>query len=241
MTAHVVDVEQGAVWPPLDTSQNQIVLAVGKKGFGKSDAVRVLHGWWPDVDKLTIDVNGDADPGADAQKLTDPLPSKMPERTDKDRPLNLHYIANPKSATYRDDLDRAVGLALFPKERRTLLWIDEIGEVTQTNKTPPNLRLLLQQSRHYHASALMCGPRPVMIDRLCVAQADRILMFFTPLKDDREYIADHAGIDRRLLEAAHDEVRRRGKFWHLMYIADEPEELYLCPPMPAEWRDITPA
>ena len=237
----MIGVEAGAVFPPLDTNRNQIVLAVGRKGSGKSEAVRMFYGWWPDVDKLVIDVNHDADPGPEAKRITDPLPSRLPERDNPKVPLNLHYVADPKSATYRDDLDRAVGLALFPRDRRTVLWVDEIGEVTQTNRTPPNLRQLLMQSRHYSASVLMAGPRPRHIDRLCVAQADRILIFNLPLRDDREYIADNACIDRRALEAAHDEARRRGRHWFVMWLADEPDELYLCPPLPEDWRDITPA
>jgi hypothetical protein len=239
--AYDVEVLAGAPFPPLDTSKNQLVLFVGRKGTGKSKAARMFYGWWPNIDKVCIDVAGDADPGEDARRITDPLPKMMPARSEKDAPINLHYVADQRSPTYRDDLDRAVGIALLPRDRRSLLWIDEIGEVTQTNRTPPNLRTLLMQSRHFSASVLMCGPRPRNIDRLCVAQADRILIFNVPLRDDREYIADNAGIDRGDLEAAHEAARSIGPHAFVMWLADEPEQLYLCPPLPAEWLDITQA
>lgn len=221
-------------WPPLDTSRNQLVLCVGRKGSGKSVFARALFRHWPDVDKVTIDVNGDAEPGEDATKITTEPPAKLPARREPDEPLNLHYIANPASPTYRDDLDRAIRLALFPQDRPTLLWVDEIGEVTQANHTPPHLRVLLQQSRHYHASALMCGPRPVDIDKLCIAQADRVVVFDVPQQSDRKRIAECIGWPLADFEDAFLELKRAPKFSFLMYVAEE-HALYLCPPLPTAW------
>lgn len=224
-------------WPPIDVDRNQIILAVGRKGSGKSEAARALYGWWPNADRLTIDVNGDANPGPEARRIAGEPPGKMPPREHPDQPLNLHYVANPARPTYRDDLDRALRMALFPRERRTLTWVDEIGEVTQVNKTPPHLRTLLQQGRHYHASAILCGPRPVAIDPLCLQQADRVLIFDLPNPADRRRVAETIGwppgeLDDRVLE-----LRRRGDYWFLMYDAAG-HELYTCPPLPESWRRV---
>lgn len=222
-------------WPPIDTSSNQVVLCVGRKGSGKSEAARMLYRHWPGADRIVIDTHGDAHPGAGARRLTGEPPAKLPARGDDGKPLNLHYVANPTSATYRDDLDRAVRMALFPRDRRTLLWIDEIGEVTQTNRTPPHLRLALQQGRHYSCSTLMCGPRPIAIDPLCLQQADRVLVYDLPNPADRRRVAETIGWPPGEFDEACRTVRRRGKFWFLTYVAGE-HQLYLCPPLPEEWR-----
>lgn len=224
-------------WPQIETDANQIIVAVGRKGSGKSAAARMLYAHWPHADRIVIDVNGDADPGEDARKLTGDPPSRLPARGDDGHPLNLWYVADPTRPTYRDDLDRAIRLALYPRERRTVLWVDEIGEVTQSNRTPPHLRTLLQQSRHFNASAILCGPRPVNIDPLCIAQADRVLIFDLPNPRDRDRVASVIGWPPAAFEDACREIRRQGRFWFLMYVAAE-HELYLCPPLPRDWLTI---
>lgn len=226
-------------WPQVDLEKNQIIACVGRKGSGKSKAASMFYAHWPDTDRIVIDVNGDAEPGPDAKRINGDPPTKLPERGEHGEPVNLWYVANPASASYRDDLDRAIRLALLPRDRRTLLWVDEIGEVTQANRTPPNLRTLLQQSRHYNASALLCGPRPINIDPLCIQQADRVLVFDLPNPRDRQRVADTIGWPPAAFDEACLEVRRQGKFWFLQYVAEE-HELYLCPPLPQEWLDISP-
>jgi len=214
----------------LDANKSSLVLLVGRKGEGKSVIARNLYRSYP-YDKLAIDVNGDADPGPDAEPLRPPLPWSFPVDQDG-RPRNLHYRADPKSATYRDDLDRAIGLALFPQDRRSMVWLDEIGEVTTGNTTPPHLRLLLMQSRHHGpASALMCGPRPMNIDPLCVSQADRIYIFDLPNPADRQRLAENMGYPPARLNAELEETLRRGRFWHLVYDA-ETHTMYRMPPVP---------
>ncbi len=224
-------------WPEIDTSANQFLTFFGRKGSGKSVAARTFHRHWPDVDKITIDVNGDAGPGEDAERIMGEPPKKMPERKDDGLPLNLHYVADPQRDTYRDDLDRAVGMALFPRGRRTLLWSDEVGELTPPGKTGPNTRTLLMQSRHFHASALACGPRPINIDPLWIAQADRVFIFDLPNEADRERVHTTIGWPRKSFEAAYLEVRRlnaQQPFHFIQYVAGE-HQLYVCPPLPSDW------
>lgn len=214
----------------LDANDSSLILLVGRKKSGKSVIARNLYASYP-YDKLAIDVNGDAEPGDDAEPLRAPLPLQFPADQDG-RPRNLHYRADPRSATYRDDLDRAIGLVLFPQERRAMVWLDEIGEVTTGNTTPPNLRLLLMQSRHHGpASALMCGPRPMNIDPLAVSQADRIYIFDLPNPADRQRLAENMGYPAARLNAELEETLRRGRFWHLLYDA-ETHRMFRMPPVP---------
>jgi len=217
-------------FPPIDPLRNQLLLILGRKGTGKSVFARELFRGWPNVDKLVIDPTGDADPGADLDPVTvTNLPGQLPAR-ESGRPVVLRYVANPASPTYADDLDRAVGLALFPKGRRTLLWVDEAAEVFPAGRSGPHARVLLAQSRHWHTSALLATPRPINIDPLALSQADRVVMYDVPHPRDRERLAATLGLEPRALTGILDETRERGPHWFTMYVAEE-HHLYRCPPL----------
>jgi hypothetical protein len=221
-------------FPPLDPDRNQIVLCVGRKGSGKSVAGRELFRAWPNVDRLVIDPTGDADPGADLDPVTlrtlPPVGQGLPARKNG-LPGVWRFIADPRKPTYHDDLDNAVGLALYPKHRRTLLWVDEAGEVFPAGRTGPHGRTLLHQSRHWQASAVLCCPRPMHIDPLCLAQADRVLIWDVPQPADRDRLAGAIGWPARRLATELDLMRTAPAHSFLMYVAAE-HTLYRCPPMP---------
>lgn len=219
-------------FPQLNPDLNQIILVVGRKGSGKSVNARELFRAWPYIDKFVIDPTGDADPGDDLGTVTvTTLPAALPVGKKPGQFTVTRYVANPGSPTYREDLDNAVGLALFPKDRRVLLWVDEAGEVFPANRTGPHARTLLQQSRHWYASVILCCPRPINIDPLCLAQADRVVIYDLPHPRDRERIAAAIGIEPKVLAAALDETRARGPHWYLLYDARE-HALYRLPPLP---------
>lgn len=220
-------------FPVLDPELNQLLLVVGRKGSGKSVFARETFRAWPYIDKLVIDPTGDADPGADLKPLVwrgEP-PARLPKAPGKGQFVVARWVADPGRPTYREDLDRALGLALFPKDRRVLVWVDEAGEVFPAGRTGPNGRTLLQQSRHWYVSVLMCCPRPINIDPLCLAQADRVVIYDLPHPRDRERVAAAIGIEPRILNAELDATRARGAHWYLMYDA-RAHELYRCPPLP---------
>lgn len=219
-------------WPPIDPTKNQIITIIGKKGSGKSVAARHLFRSWPGSDRVVLDVSGDADPG------TDMSPIKLPHDATRLPPLDPHrgpqvyrLIPDTRSATFHDDLDRAIGLGLYPKDRPVLIWIDENGEVLQAGKVGPHGRTGLHQGRHYKLSMLLCSPRAMGIDPLCIAQSDRVLMYDVPQPDDRKRIAANIGVPPAVLTRELNETKRRGPYWFLMYVADE-DRLYRCPPLP---------
>lgn len=219
-------------FPAIDPDRNQLILAVGRKGSGKSGWAREVFRNWPGIDKWVIDPHGDADPGDDIGTVTVPkLPLELPLPKKKGEHTVTRWVADPGVASYREDLDRAVGLALRPRERRTLTWIDEGGEVFPSGRTGLNARVLLQQGRHYYASAIICCPRPVTIDPLVLAQADRVVMFDVPNPADVERMADTIGLARRELLATMNETKARGPYWYTMYVTEE-NALYRCPPIP---------
>lgn len=229
-------------WPPIDPGRNQVILIVGRKGSGKSVAARTLFRSWPGADRVVIDVTGDADPGADLHpvKLGNPVPSRLPAYDKDAGPQVYRWIADPHSATYRDDLDAALALGLWPSDRHVVMWVDEAGEVFKVNQVGPHGRTSLHQGRHHHLSLLLACPRAVGIDPLCLAQADRVLMYDVPNPKDRERLAEALGIPPKTLHQELNATRkphtvdgrpRGGEHWYLMYVADE-HQLYRCPPLP---------
>lgn len=234
-------------FPPVDPTKNQIILCVGRKGSGKSQWAREAFRHWPAVDRLVIDPTGDADPGSprragqpasfrddlNTQMITGSLPSQMPPRqrvNGQEVPGVYRWIVNPLSPTVKEDRDRAVALGLFPKERRTLLWIDEASKILPAGATGPYGNLLLEQSRHFHASVLICCPRPMNIDVLCLSQADRVIMFDVPGSADRKRLSETLGWPHENLVTLLNEVRKLD-YHYLMYMASE-HRMYICPPIP---------
>lgn len=243
-------------YPKVDPTRNQILLFVGRKGSGKSAAAREYFRDWGGADRFVIDPTGDADPGSPRQAWQpsryaddlgtvrlNQLPASLPERPMHDGkrvPGVWRWVANPASPTYADDLDRAVGLSLFPKGRRTVTWIDEAADVFPSSGMGPHARTALAQSRHWHASYLICCPRPMTISPLVLQQADRVLMFDVPGVADRQRLAETLGWPLKVaggnvapgndLTSLLNEVRRL-PFHYLMFDAAS-YKMYLCPPLP---------
>ena len=222
-------------FPPIDPSaDSQIILAVGRKGSGKSESARTFFRSWPGIDRLVVDITGDADPGDDLNPvILRELPTRLPPRPPDERhtPRTFRWIADPTAPTFLDDVDRAIGLGLYPKDQQILLWIDEAGEVFKAGQVGPNGRTALHQNRHFKVPMLLCCPRPKGIDPLCVSQADRVLIYDLPHPLDRARISENIGIPPRVLDRELDETRRRGPHWFTMYVAAE-HQLYRCPPLP---------
>lgn len=227
------EAEEVVPFPRIDPDKNQIITVLGRKGSGKSVFARETFLAWPGVDKLVIDPTGDADPGPGATTVR-ALPASLPTAPRRGEHTVTRWIADPASPTYRKDLDRALELAIYPKERRVLVWVDEAGEVFpsgSTGATGPAGRTLLQQSRHWYTSLILCAPRPINMDPLTIGQADRVVLYDLPHPRDRARVAETIGVPPRELNQLLDELRALGKYWFLMYIA-ETHELVLCPPLP---------
>lgn len=219
----------------LDPSRSTIVFLVGGKGTGKSHAASSLYRAWP-RDKLTVDITGDARVGEDAERIREPERS-FPVQHDLEGPhyRNLVYRADPGSATFGDDIDRAVGMVLRPSNRPCLLWVDEMGAcfpVAQRTRAP-NMTRALMASRHYGpASLLMCSPRVKNVDPLALQQSDYVYIFAKVNPRDLDLLAQEVGVPTRELEDAYRRNRERGEHAFLLWCARE-GTLLDCPPLPA--------
>jgi len=180
----------------LDPERPSILTAWGRKRSGKSALNRVVFQSWP-YDSIVIDVNGNADPGPHAEKITAPLPTSFPEHIptlgEERRARTLHFRAHPGDPKYREQLDQAVGLALYPQRKRTCLWAGEVGELQPHGRPGPHMRTALMQNRHYNTTLLFDGPRPVNVDPLTLHQSDLVAVFDLPNPRDRERIAESIG------------------------------------------------
>jgi hypothetical protein len=219
----------------LDPARSTFILVVGRKGSGKSELAHLFFRQYP-YDRLVIDPTHDVkleeSPEDKVTVIDDPLPVRFPSPVDGER-ITLHYKPDMGSLTVDDDTDRAVGLAFT--HRRTLLWIDEIGEVARIHQTQPYMRRSLNYGRHRDLSLLMCGPRPINIDPLCVSQADYVYIFEMPNPRDRDRIAEGIGWDPKAFTAAVHELT--GTHAYLRYNArakEHEDRLVEFPPLPAK-------
>jgi hypothetical protein len=230
----------------LNDGKPKIISVWGRAGSGKSVFNRRLYHSWAG-DKLAIDVNGNAEPGEDAERISrDEISSRWPQQPlelgERRRPRNLWFRADPGSATYVDDLDRAVGMTLFPQDRPTMLWAGECGEMMPNGKTGPHMRRLLQQNRHHRVTALLDGPRPVYVNPLVLSQSAFVAIYHLPNPNDRKRVAESIGYPARRLEVEHEETQRRNAaakkkgephFWFLFWHRDG-HQMYRMAPLPVE-------
>lgn len=216
----------------LDPRRSHFITIVGRKGSGKSLLARMFWLSYP-YDRLVIDPTGDVDPGdPETQLLTSPLPARWPapqlDEDAKPKRTSLRFVPDMGAPTHIDDMDRAVGLAHWHPARRALLWIDEVGTLTRPSFTPPHFSRALHQGRHQRLTLLSCGPRPVNIDPLVLAQADYVAVFDLPNPNDRRRVADSCGIDPREFDAWHGQLAEHGFLW----FDQRAHELVLCDPIP---------
>lgn len=223
MADRVVDLPEG----PL-----QIVI-FGRKGQGKTELAWLLWDSAPG-DRLVIDVNNDVlkNHPEDQPKPVDMLTggSSWPahlQDDDEDR-LSLRYVPDHavSEKSYREDLDRAVGMAF--SHQGTLLWVDEIGEVAPSGQVGPHTRKALHMGRHQALTIITTSPRPRKVDPLVLAQADVVYLFDLPNPDDQKWVADAIGWDRTEL---HDEIAALGDHCFLRYVAHD-HELSVWPALP---------
>jgi hypothetical protein len=210
----------------LDPDRSTFITVFGKKGEGKSVLARRMWDTWPH-DQCCIDINADAlDAGDVDHTYTGEVPDFWPAPRREDEPVRIRYVPELRSSTYQDDLDRAVGLAL--KRPHSLLWVDEVGVLSRANRTGPHTRRLLHHGRHLKISSLCCGPRPIDIDPLVIAQSDVVYVFKLPNPADRRRVADVCGVDPKTMD---DAVHALGPHEYLRF---DGNELVHFPPLPME-------
>ncbi len=195
----------------IDPRKATHVTIVGRKGSGKSVLAQRFWDSYP-YDRLCVDPTGDVDPhDPKAEQITAPVPARWPKMPGSEQRSTLVFKADPGTDTYIDDMDRAAGLAFV--HGNCLLWVDEVGELTNANKTPPFMRRVLHQSRHRRLSTLFCGPRPIDINPLVISQADFLGVFHLPNPADRKRIADNIGLELDEVEEAHSMLVEHGYLW----------------------------
>lgn len=93
------------------------------------------------------------------------------------------------------------------------VWCDEAGFVHPAQGSTRWPRLFLTQGRKRELGHIACETRPRGIAVNLVAQAAHVFVFDTPVRRDREYLADNMGLERDRFEAAHAALPEHG-FMH---------------------------
>jgi hypothetical protein len=222
----------------IDPDKGAHVVAVGRKGSGKSHLARRLFDSYP-YDALVLDITGDLwrdftadgtkdDPTIKLVKLTSPLPVRLPEPDEEGRKQIFLLAPDMGAPDALDEVDRAIGLAL--RRGRMLLWMDEVGIISPVGRTGPNMKRYLHHGRHHQMTGLACGPRPMDIDPLQVSQADHAFTFELNNPADRRRVADNIGWDPKDFDTA---VHDLGKY-EFLHWSSETNELLHMPPLPNE-------
>lgn len=227
----------------LDPQQGIIATFIGKKRSGKSVMALWFFMNYPG-DRLVIDVAGDDGPyGPDVITLegtVETLPRKWPRylRRYNDNghplPMTLRYVPDAGSATFLEDIDCVVGMAIehdgMSKGRPgCAILIHEAGVVAEVHKTKRNIRRLLMHNRHKTGpktggpkTVLLCMPRTKTVDTLCTQQADLVYVFELMGAEDRKRIAENIGWN---VQEFHDAVEDLGPHEYLLFDSnmDKPE------------------
>lgn len=240
MTSYPLEDERGRpVETLLDPRKPHFLTIIGAKGTGKSVLGTHIFDTYPG-DRLAIDPTHDLRVANVTETINatrgDELPSRFPERDDPDdpRPVVIRYIPDFGAPTYRDELDAAVGLAMT--HRNTCCLIDEIGELTSANFTPPNMRRALQQGRHYGLTLIMCGPRAIDINPLVLHQADYVYVFRLPHPRDRERVAANCFVDQTVLDDALAQLPQHAYLRIEPGAQDDEDRIIEFPPLPVRRR-----
>lgn len=233
---------------PVNPDKGVYVFASGRKGSGKSVICRSWFDAYP-YDRIVIDVTHDLHDdlkrdGVEFEELKDGdmLPARLPasKRGQPDyKPKTWVYRPDGGAKTAIDDMDRVVGLGI--NRGPTLIWIDEFGEISTGNRTPPNVRRILHHGRHSQITLLLACPRPMDIDPLAISQADLVYTFRTAVPDDRDRVAKNIGWDPADFSRINAQLAAPpyGKYWHTKYDQGA-DELWIMPPLPQRRRGQRP-
>lgn len=219
--------------PDPDPRKSVQIFVCGKKGWGKTELAYHLFDGYP-FDRLAIDINGDLKMPEDTLFLEHPLPSRWPgdlyrEHFGPKKRQTLCFRPDAGDAEYRDDIDRAVGLAFA--HGKTALLVEEAHEAAPQNQTPPHMRRALRHGRHRDLTLILDTPRPMTIDPLCISQADYVYSFKLSNPADRKRVADNIDWDPKDFDAAIAELKKH-EFLRFDHAEDE---LAHYPPLPAHY------
>lgn len=217
----------------LDPYKTVQVAVFGRKGSGKTELAFRIFDTYP-FDRVAIDPNGDLKMPEDTVDLELPIPSRWPgeqvakAQGDRAKRQTLYFVPDFHEATYRDDMDRVLGMAY--SHGQCCVFFDEVHEGAPANGTPPHMRRDLRQGRHRKQTLIFATPRPMTIDPLVISNADRVYIFDLPSPADRKRVADNIGVTPATMDAG---IAALGEFEYLRFIAAT-KELTHHDPLPAD-------
>lgn len=173
----------------------QFVLVIGRKGTGKSHALRGYGSSWP-YDAIVVDPTKDLDPG---NAWTRPWPGgdTWPEYDENDEVPHRRYRITPDrlhDPEHRAKVDKVIELA-HENPEPTMIMIDEGRYLFASDeKILPGSDVVQNEGRHGQDFLFVANPRIVGIRPVIRHQADILMVFDIPDGEDVKVIAGIAGM-----------------------------------------------
>ena len=171
------------------------VACVGRKGSGKSEFLRTYARSWP-YDALIVDPTKDLDP---EHRFTRPWPGHAgwpaPAEDDPIDHRRFRLAPDRLKEGHREEVDAAV-LACHQYPEPTLVLVDEARYLLASDeKLLRGTDVVLNEGRHGPTFVFVANPRAIGMRPLFLHQADWIVVFDLPNRDDVERVAEHGDID----------------------------------------------
>lgn len=206
----------------------QRVLAVGKTGEGKSEALLhafAVHGG----QRLLVDVGDHYELGA-AAVAEGALEASSPRDLDW-RYRTIRYVPRrPGDLHEMDELYRAIYA-----RGRVLVLADEVEDIAPVGRTPFGVKRVVKQGRKRLLTHLAATQRPYGVDPSVITESEHVLVFRLAGLQDVAAVAPRLGMEAREL---HRELLELPQHAYL-YAELGAEEVLRMPPLPADRLALT--
>lgn len=132
----------------------------------------------------------------------------------------------------RDADDRGAYNELYGRilaRGRVFVWLDEPEDAAPATGYPKRVKSVVVRGRKLMIGHMACATEPVNILVNLKRNADHVLIFDTPLEEDRRHLAKIMAVPFDTIEAVHADLGEFGFAW----FDRRAQELTVCPPLPA--------
>lgn len=168
----------------IEFKRNQRMFICGKTGSGKTELAKRTFGECPNG--IVYDIQHE-------NKLEE-LGTIIHEKEKLDyTQAKIVYQPEDDSKSFFDSFCEE----LFYSQTNIVLYVEEVEDLAPNNAITPNFRKYIRRGRKLGLGCIMVSQLPSKVDKLCISQADHVIVFRMFEPNHIEYIAECAGLSRR--------------------------------------------